>query len=156
MADFQFNVAKGRVVELYRRVRVGDPATSALLVVALDAAGIETDAALKDRDSLADVLAGATNEVTNTGYSRKVLAAGDLSDVVPDDANDWTDLALPDQTWNNVQMGTNWAKIIICYRPAAASPDSAVIPLTSHDFPINPDGSNVVAQVDPSGFFRAV
>jgi hypothetical protein len=55
-----------------------------------------------------------------------------------------------------VQAGTNWAKILVCYRPASASPDSAVIPLTSHDFPINPDGSNVVAQVDPSGFFRAV
>jgi hypothetical protein len=156
MADFQFNAAKGRVVELYNRVRTGDPATSALLVVALDAANIETDAGLKDKDTLADVLAGITNEATNVGYSRKVLGAADLSVVEPDDENDWVDLALPDQTWLNVQAGTNWAKILVCYRPASASPDSAVIPLTSHDFPINPDGSNVVAQVDPSGFFRAV
>ncbi|WP_214317058.1 hypothetical protein [Nonomuraea sediminis] len=156
MPDFQFNVAKGRTTELYNRVKIGDPAGSALIVLALAAANVETDAVLKDKDTLADVLGGATDEATNTGYSRKVLVAADLNPVVPDDVNDWVDLSIPGQTWANVQPGSNWSKILVCYRPAAASPDSAIVPLTSHDFPINPDGSNVVAQVDPSGFFRAV
>ncbi|MEV4749059.1 hypothetical protein AB0K21_21995 [Streptosporangium sp. NPDC049248] len=156
MADFQFNVSKGRAVELYNRVKTSDPVNSALILVALAAANVETDAVLKDKDTLADVLSGSTDEATNVGYSRKVLAAADLTAVVPDDVNDWVDLALPDQTWANVQAGSNWSKILVCYRPATGSADSAIVPLTSHDFPINPDGSNVVAQVDPSGFFRAV
>ncbi|MDF5756642.1 hypothetical protein [Spongiactinospora sp. TRM90649] len=156
MADFQFNIAKGRAVELYRRVKAGDPATSALLVVVLAATGVESDAVLRDKDTLADVLSGSTDEASNTGYARKVLGAADLAVPAPDDANDWASIAISDQTWLNVQAGSNWSKVLICYRPATASPDSAVIPMTSHDFPIIPDGSNVVAQVDLSGFFRAV
>ncbi|MEU4511765.1 hypothetical protein AB0G05_19915 [Nonomuraea wenchangensis] len=157
MPDFEFNIAKGRSVELYRRVRLGDPATSALMIVALAEAGIETDAALKDKISLADVLSGTTDEATNTGYARKVLGAADLNDVVPDFANDRTDIDVPDQTWLNVQAaGGPWSKILLCYRPATGSPDSDVVPMTAHDFSITPDGSNIVLQIDPSGFFRAV
>ncbi|MEU1880854.1 hypothetical protein ABZ470_26405 [Streptosporangium sp. NPDC020072] len=155
MADFQFNVSKGRAVELYRRVKIGDPAGSVLLVVALAAAGVEPDAVLRDKDTLADVLSGST-EAANAGYARKVLGGASLDIVTPDDANDWVDLTLPDQTWANVQAGTDWSKLLICYRPGAAVTDADVTPLTAHDFPIRPDGSNVVAQVDPSGFFRAV
>lgn len=157
MADFEFNIAKGRSVELYRRVRLGDPATSALVIVALAATAIETDAVLKDKVSLADVVAGTTNEATNTGYARKILAAGDLTDPVPDNVNDRVDADVPDQTYLNVQVtGGGWAKVLICYRPATASPDSDIVPMTSHDFGITPDGSNVVLQIDPSGFYRAV
>ncbi|MEV0149697.1 MULTISPECIES: hypothetical protein [unclassified Nonomuraea] len=157
MADFEFNIAKGRSVELYRRVRLGDPATSALVVVVLAATGIESDAVLKDKASLAAVLAGATDEATNVGYARKVLAAADLNDVLPDLANDRTDIDIPDQTWLNVQTaGGGWSKVIVCYRPATGSPDSDIVPMTSHDFSISPDGSNVVLQIDPSGFYRAV
>jgi hypothetical protein len=157
VADFEFNIAKGRSVELYRRVRLGDPATSALVIVVLAAAGVESDATLKDNASLADVLAGPTNEATNTGYSRKGLAAADLNDVLPDLANDRTDIDIPDQTYLNVQTaGGAWAKVLVCYRPATASPDADIVPLTAHDFSITPDGSNVVLQIDPSGFYRAV
>ncbi|WP_433444568.1 hypothetical protein [Nonomuraea sp. CA-141351] len=157
VADFEFNISKGRSVELYRRVRTGDPATSALVIVVLAAANIESDAILKDKASLADVLAGATDEATNTGYARKVLAAADLNDVLPDLANDRTDIDVPDQTWLNVQAaGGAWSKVLVCYRPATGSPDTAIVPMTSHDFSITPDGSNVVLQIDPSGFYRAV
>ncbi|MDP9843269.1 hypothetical protein [Streptosporangium lutulentum] len=156
MADFQFNISKGRAVELYNRVKTGDPADSALLLVVLAEEDVESDAVLKDKDTLADVLAGATNEATNGGYVRKVLTAADLGVLSPDDANDRIDLDIPDQTWTNVLPGSNWAKIAICYRPATESADSEIIPLTSHDFPMIPDGSNMVAQIDSVGFFRAV
>lgn len=155
MADVQFNIAKGRTAELYNRVKIGDPAASALLLVVLAAEGIETDAVLKDMDTLADILAGATNEVTNDGYARKVLTAADLNVLAPDDVNDRMDLDLPDQTYASVQAGTNWAKVLVCYRPNTGSPDSQIIPMTAHDFPITPDGTNIVVQVDSAGFFRA-
>jgi hypothetical protein len=155
--DFEFNVAKGRSVELYRRVRLGDPATSALVIVALAETGVETDDVLEDKTSLAAVLSGATNEATNVGYARKVLGAADLNDHLPDMVNDRTDIDIPDQTWLNVQAtGGAWSKVLVCYRPATSSPDSDIVPMTSHDFSLTPDGSNVVLQIDPSGFFRAV
>ncbi|MGW4639567.1 hypothetical protein ACWEN6_13615 [Sphaerisporangium sp. NPDC004334] len=156
MANFPFNLALGRTAELYNRVKTGDPATSALLVVALAQTGLESDAVLRDKDTLADVLAGATNEVTNTGYGRKVLTAADLAALAPDDVNDRLDLDIPDQTWTSVQAGDVWAKILICYRPATGSPDSAILPLTCHDFPLVPDGTSIVAQIDSAGFYRAV
>jgi hypothetical protein len=155
--DFQFNIALGRTAELYKRVKVGDPAGSSLVVVALAASGIETDAVLKDKDSLADVLAGATNEATNTGYVRKTLTAAELNTVAPNDALDRMDLDIPDLTWSTVQAeGGAWAKLIICYQPSGSATDAQIEPLTSHDFGITPDGTNIVAQVDPAGFFGAV
>lgn len=156
MAVFPFNIAKGRAVELYLRVKTGDPATSSLLIVALAASGIESDDVLKDCDSLAAVLAGATNEASNSGYARKVLGAGDLAAYAPDYVNDRTDVDIPDQTYNSVQAtGGAWAKVLVCYRPLTGSPDSDIVPLTAHDFSIIPDGSNIVVQVDSSGFYRA-
>ncbi|MEU6778565.1 hypothetical protein ABZ912_05130 [Nonomuraea angiospora] len=157
MADFTFNIALGRITELHNRARANDPAGCALLVVALASAGIESDAVLKDKDSLADIVAGTTDEVTvGNGYARKVLVAADLTAAVPNDANDWVDVDIPDQTWPQVLAASGpWAKLLVCYRPSAAATDAQVVPLTAHDFPITPDGSDVVAQIAAAGFFRA-
>ena len=88
MADFVFNIAKGRVVEYYNRVKANDPTNSALIIVAIDANG-DTDATMKDRDDLAALLGGTANEVTNTNYARKVLTDADLAALpAPDDTND--------------------------------------------------------------------
>lgn len=155
MANFTFNIAKGRVVELYRRVDIGDPANCAIVVVALQAGS--TDDALKDCDTLAAVTA-LTAEVTNTGYSRKVLTGADLDVFTTglDDTNNWLDLDIPDQTWSAVAAGANWARIVICYDADTTSgTDSDIVPLTCHDFTITPDGSNITAQIDAEGFFRA-
>jgi len=156
MADFVFNIAKGRVVEFYNRVKSNDPANSALVLVVIDANG-DTDATMKDRDDLAALLAGTANEVTNSGYARKVLTDADLAALpAPDDTNDRYDLDLADQTWSAVAAGTAWTDVIVCYDPdTTGGTDSALIPLTCHDFPIFPDGSDVIMQVAAAGFFRA-
>jgi hypothetical protein len=157
VADFTFNIALGRAVELVNRVKTGDPAGSSLIVVALAASGLESDAVLRDKDTLADVVAGTTNEVpVGNGYARKSIVAADLNPVVPDDANDRVDLDIPDQTWTSVLVASGgWSKLVICYKPAAASTDAQIIPLTAHDFAITPDGTDIVAQISAAGFFRA-
>lgn len=156
MADFVFNIAKGRVVEYYNRVKSNDPTNSALIMVVIDAAG-DTDATMKDRDDLATLLAGTANEVTNSGYARKTLTDADLAALpAPDDTNDRYDIDLPDQTWSAVAAGTAWTDIIICYDPdTTTGTDSTLIPLTLHDFAVTPDGSDIVAQIAAAGFFRA-
>ena len=155
MADFVFNIAKGRIVEYYNRVKSNDPANSALIIVAIDANG-DTDTTMKDRDDLAALLGGTANEVTNTNYARKTLADSDLAALSVDDANDRFDIDIPDQTWSAVAAGDDWTDLIICYDPdTTGGDDSAIIPLTCHDFAVTPDGSDIVAQIATAGFFRA-
>lgn len=156
MADFVFNVAKGRVAEFYNRVDTNDPANSALIVLVLATAGLETDAVLKDKADVAALVAGTTDEVTNTGYARKVLTDVDIVALTIDNTNDRVDLDIPDQTWTAVAAGSGWSKLVIAYdNDTTVGTDSAIIPLTAHDFVLTPDGSDITAQINTAGFFRA-
>ena len=155
MADFVFNIAKGRVAELYNRVDSNDPTNSALIIVAIDANG-DTDATMKDRDDLSALLGGTANEVTNSNYARKTLTDADIVAFAPDDTNDRVDLDIPDQTWTAVAAGTAWTDLLICYdSDTTGGTDSGIVPLTLHDFAVTPDGSDIVAQIAAAGFFRA-
>ena len=155
MADFVFNIAKGRAAELYNRVDSNDPANSALIVVAIDANG-DTDATMRDRDDLAALLGGTANEVTNSGYARKVLTDSDLTAFAPDDTNDRVDLDIPDQTWTGVAAGDAWTDLLICYdNDTTGGTDASIVPLTCHDFAITPSGSDITAQINAAGFYRA-
>lgn len=155
MGNFVFNAAKGKVAELVNRVKSNDPANSALIVVAIDANG-DSDATMLDRDDLAALLGGTANEVTNSGYARKVLTDADLAAVAPDDTNDRMDVDIPDQTWSAIAAGTAWTDLIICYDPdTTGGTDSSIIPLTCHDFAVTPDGSDITAQIAAAGFYRA-
>lgn len=155
MADFVFNIAKGRVAELYNRVDINDPANSALIIVVIDANG-DTDATMKDRDELGALLGGTANEVTNSGYARKTLTDSDLTSFAPDDTNDRVDLDIPDQTWTGVAAGTAWTDLLVCYdNDTTGGADTAIVPLTLHDFAVTPDGSDITAQIAAAGFFRA-
>jgi hypothetical protein len=152
MADFVFNVAKGRLAEWYVRVDTNDPANSALIVVPVDV-GATTDATIKDLDTLGAVLAGGVTERTTGGWNRKTLTDADLTAFAPDDANDRVDLDLPDQTWTGVSAGAV-TDLIIAFDPdTTGGTDSNILPGTQHDFAITPDGSDVTAQIN--GFYRA-
>lgn len=155
MADLVFNVAKGRVAELYNRVDTNDPANSALIIVAI--VSTATDATMRDYDTLSALLGDANvAEATNTGYARKTLTDADLSAFAPDDTNDRVDLDIPDQTWTAVSAGDNWTDLVICYdNDTTGGTDANIIPLTLHDFSVTPDGSDITAQVAAAGFYRA-
>lgn len=158
MADSVFNIAKGRVVEYYNRVKSNDPTNSAIVIVALKATGLEAHSALIDYDDLATLLAAANDEATNTGYSRKVLTDADLAALpAPDDTNNRYEVDLPDQTFSAVgATGGAWGALLICYdSDTTGGTDSAIIPLTVHDFAVTPDGTDIVAQFNALGFFRA-
>lgn len=156
MGDFVFNSAKGRITQLYDNIDTNNPANSAFIIVILATSGLEADSVLKDLDTLAALVAGTTNEVTNSGYARKVLTDSDLSAWSPDDANDRVDLDIPDQTWTAVASGDGWSKFVVCYdNDTTSGTDSNIIPLTAHDFVVTPDGSDITAVIASAGFFRA-
>lgn len=152
MANIVFNIAKGRVVEYYNRVENNDPANSALIIVPIETSGLESDATLIDKDDLAAVLSGTTNEQTTMG--RKTLTDSDLASLpAPDDANDRYDVSLPTITWT-AATGNAISKLLVCYDPdTTGGTDSAIIPLTMFDFAVTPSGTDI--QAIGGAFFRA-
>lgn len=152
MANIVFNIAKGRVVELYNRVKSNDPANSALILVPIETSGLESDATLLDKDDLAAVLSGATNEQTTMG--RKTLTDSDLASLpAPDDTNDRYDVSLPTTTWT-AASGNAISKILVCYdSDTTGGADSAIIPLTMFDFAMTPSGADI--QMTTGVFYRA-
>lgn len=145
MADFVYNIAKGAVAE-----KIRDGANIVLLV--LRTTNVESDATLRDKDTVSDVLSGATDEATNTNYARKSISNGSVTLTV-DDTNDRVDVDIADQTWTAVASGDNWSDIVIAEDVGGA--DSSRVPLTQHDFAVTPDGSDITAQIATGGFFRA-
>jgi len=144
MADGVFNIAKGAAVE---KVRDG---AAALLILLLKTN--EAEATLRDRDDVAAILASGSTEADFTNYARKTGLTGTIT---VDDTNDRVDVDIPDQTWLVAGGATNntLTKLIIAYQESAA--DSGRIPLTHHDFAATTDSSDLTAQINASGFFRA-
>jgi hypothetical protein len=156
VADFIFNIAKGRWAELYNRVKLGDPANAALVLVVLRQSGLESDDTLKDRATLAAVLGSTTTEVTNSGYARKVLVAADLSSLAPDNTADRMYNSIGNQTWSSVGAGDAWAKLLICYDGDTTSgTDSSIVPMHCFDFIKAPDGTDITAQIAAGGYAYA-
>lgn len=157
MAAQVFNIMKGRAKEIYNRVKSNDPANSAFIIVILASAGLESDATLLDKDDLAALVSGTTNEATNSGYARKTLDDSALAALpAPDDTNDRNEFDLPDQNWATVATGDVWAKLVLCYDPdTTGGADSAIIPVCLYDFAITPNGGPIDAIVNASGAFRA-
>jgi hypothetical protein len=152
MANIVFNIAKGRVVELYNRVENNDPANSAIILVPIETSGLEADATLIDADTLAAVLAGTTNEQTTMG--RKTLTDADLAALpAPDDTNDRYEVSLPTTTWT-AATGNAISKILVCYdSDTTGGTDANIVPLTMFDFAQTPSGADI--QMTTGVFFRA-
>lgn len=152
MANIVFNIAKGRVAELYDRVKSNDPANSAIILIPIETSGLEADSVLIDADTVAAVLAGATNEQSTMG--RKTLTDSDLASIpAPDDTNDRNERSLPTTTWT-AASGNAISKILVAYdSDTTGGTDSNLIPLTMFDFAQTPSGADV--QMTTGVFFRA-
>lgn len=156
MANIVFNRGLGRGTEWAERVNANDPTDSVLVLMVLATSGIESDAVLKDKDDFAAIVSGTTNEVTNSGYARKVLDNTSSITVTYDDTNDRVDVDFPDQTWTAVAAGDGFNDIVVGYdSDSTGGADSAILPHTLHDFVVTPDGSDITAQVATAGYFRA-
>ncbi len=157
MADLVFNIAKGRTVEYYNRVESSDP-TNAVFEVFL-ATGSETDDNVQDADTITALFATTLAEATFTNYASKVLSDAELAALPsPDDTNNRYEVDLPDQTWTSAGNGTNntLTRLIVGYdSDSTGGTDANIIPCTAHDFSVTTDGSDLTAQFNSSGFFRA-
>jgi len=151
MANFVFNVAKGRFAHLCTLPAAND----GLIVVLLKTAGLEADATLKDHDTLSALLAGTSDEATFTNYARKTLAN---VTVTVDDATDRVDVSSDGYTFTNAGGADNTAvsKTVICYDPdTTTGDDTTLVPLFAIDTVFTPDGTSQAFTVTAPGFARA-
>jgi hypothetical protein len=154
MANFTFNVAKGRAVEFYNRVENNDPAASALYVIVLASSGLEAQSVLEDADTFTDVVAGTTNEAVGTGWNRKTLTDTELAALpAPDDTNNRYEVAVPTFNWTPDIAAEDAGAIVIAYASVGSPTNSQLVPITHHDFVFTTDGNQVV--VNAGSFFRA-
>lgn len=151
MADFVFNISKGRVAEMVNRVKSNDPSTARLVVMVLEASGLEALAALEDSVSFAEVLDGTTNEQTTMG--RKYFTDADAIASTPNYGSNFLESDMPDITWTGA-TGNGVGALVVGYDPNNSA-DSAIIPLTHHTFAVTPDGSDILAQIFSTGFYKA-
>jgi hypothetical protein len=151
MADFLFNISKGRFVEYFNRVDSNDPANSAIIVVPVDV-GAATDATLRDVDTLAAVIAAGVTERSTNNWNRKTLTDTDIGPFAPDDPNDRFPIDIPDITWTPGPTSGNVTDLVFCYdSDTTAGTDANIVPIFQYDFVIIPDGSDVVAAINASG-----
>jgi hypothetical protein len=141
MADFVFNIAKGAFAE---KIRDSAANCGILLLIAAD-----TDAAMRDTETLTALIATGANEATDGSYARKTGLTGTIT---VDHTNDRVDVDLPDQTWTAL-AGAAITDAVVFYQESAA--DTGRVPLTLHDFAVTPDGSDVTIQFNAAGFARA-
>ena len=91
---------------------------------------------MQDYDTVSALLAGPSNEVTNTGYARKTLTDADLAAWAPDDTNNRTLLTLPLQTFGspNIAAGDVWDIAVVAYDPdTTAGTDTTLVPITASE-----------------------
>jgi hypothetical protein len=154
VANFVFNISKGRVVEFYNRAENNDPTNSALIAVPLSASG--TEAQGQDLDDLAAVEADANfAERTSGSWVRKTWESAQLASLpAPDDGNNRYDVSVPSTTWTTPAAGNTTTGLLICYdSDTTAGTDSAILPCTHHDFAVTTDGNDVI--LNAGVFFRA-
>jgi hypothetical protein len=131
MANIVFNIALG---EVKNYCELGEGANDALIVVPIETTGIESDATLRDYDTLSALLAAANNEQTTLG--RKTITS---ATVTVDDTNNRLDIDIADQTWT-ASAGNAISALLVCYDPdTTGGDDTTVVPLTKHDFVATPD-----------------
>lgn len=150
MANYVFNIAKGRVAEFYNRVENNDPATSIISIHVLSATPAQATA--QDVDDYAALITAGAVELNANGWSVKTLTDTELAAFpAPDDAADRYAVPVPAINWT--PTAGNAVGLVVCYSSLATPTNAQRIPLTHHDFTHTADGSQI--NVNAGDFFRA-
>lgn len=160
MANLITDIALGKSVEYHDRVNNNDPANSALILVVLAHSGLEADSLLRAYATLSALLAGASNEVTNAGYSRKTLADADIVASSVDTSLHRTTITFANQTFTTISAGDTWSKLVVCYdSDTTGGTDANIVPVAFYDLRIEgvaiiPNGNNIIVAA-PDGYVVA-
>lgn len=147
MAALIPNIAKGRLARYADLPNANDAFVWVLF------SGSETDANIRDADTLTAIIALAVDEATFTGYAR-VTATGVT--VTVDDTNDRVDIDAADPSWSPTTAQA-LTRIGLFYDPdTTGGTDADLIPVFIDDFALTtPTSGTVTYQVAAAGFARA-
>jgi hypothetical protein len=152
VANFAFNSAKGRAVELYNHVDSNLVAASVLVLIPCSAS--DTEANAQDASTVTEALATAINEQTGGGWVRKDLTDTELAAFPgPDDTNNRYDVSLPAVTWTTPTAASNTTGLLVCYDATGSDADGVLLPISHHDFAVTADGNDVI--LNAGVFYRA-
>lgn len=142
ISNFVFGNAKGRWVEK-SLLPLG---TDNLLIVLFQSSGLQVDATLQTYSTLAQITGAGNTEAGFTNYSRLVISGSGISVTFPSNTSASVAL-LSNPVWNAAGGASNntLGKLLVCYRPTSSSLDSAILPLTAHDFSCTTTGGNLTA-----------
>jgi hypothetical protein len=146
VANFAFNIAKGRAVELYNHVDSNLVAASVLVLIPCSAS--DTEANAQDADNVTAALATAINEQTGGGWVRKDLTDTELAAFPAPD-----DVSLPSVTWTGPTAASNTTGLLVCYDVTGSDADGVLMPISHHDFAVTADGNDVI--LNAGVFYRA-
>ena len=152
MADYAFNIAKGKIAEWTYRVNNNDPTNSALIWVPLSASG--TEAQGQDFDTLALVLADANfTELTTGSWGRVTHTDSDIpADPAANDTDNRMESDSADVEFGTVTSGTTTG-ILLCYDSDTTSgTDTNIIPMIHFAFVATGVGTTVTATIPSTGF----
>jgi hypothetical protein len=150
MADFIFNIAKGKIAE-----KVADGATLRVLILK----GAGTDAAMKDADNITALLAvGSVVEADFTNYPTGPRQAISGATATVDDTADLMKVDCSDILFTSAGgASNNTTTDAIIYEDVDGSDgdNNTAIPLMCFDAVFTTDGNNVTLQINASGLMTA-
>lgn len=115
--------------------------------------GSETDANIRDTDTLTSLIALAVNEATFTGYSRQTATG---VTVTVDDSGDKVDVDANDPSWSPTSAEALTRIAAVYDGDTGAGTDANIIPLFVDDFALTtPTSGTVGYTVATGGFARA-
>lgn len=152
MANFAFNIAKSRTVELGIRVDTNDPANAVLVLVYYEA--MEAQATLQDRvDKAAIDAVGGNTVATFVGYANMVMDDTEVSATV-DHINNWYNADFDDQLLTATSGNATISAILYYDSDSTGGTDADMVPLHHWDFVHTPNGGTITAQPAAEGFTR--
>jgi hypothetical protein len=154
VASYTANIARGRIVELYNRVKLNDPNTAVFRVDLLKVA--QAAATIVDHDTLAALL--AANTVANfTNYVVKTVDDAALATMpAPDDVNERMVLQFPNVTWTSAggALNNNLVMAVISYAPDPSGATTTMVPCRMFDYVETTTGSSITITF-PNGFYQS-
>lgn len=149
MGNVVGNISKGKFAEYAARVNANDPTNAVFVFDLLATTGIEADSVLIDKDDFTALVSGATNYATGTGWVRKSIDQAGGITITTDDTNDRQDVDFADITWTAVaDAADDVSGLVSGYdSDSTGGTDTNIVLVSKHDYVIQPDGSDVVAQI---------
>jgi len=151
MANYVFNIAKGRFAELAARIDNNEPANSAFILIPLKVS--DTEGNRQDDATVEAVLASVIDEQTE-GWSRKVLTDAELSALTVDNTNNRMPVSFPAVKWTAPTAAKNTTGLLVAYdSDTTGGTDANLIPCLHLDLAVTADGNDV--ETNAGEVFRA-